>query len=138
MVTTHQYHILLQNLSIQAKHAEIFPNPHSSLISIGQLCDNECIVTFEKHKVIVSKNSGLWRFPHHHPAQNNKQANIMDPQLCNHSRPMAPRHPRAYCPTSQKGLAIFTIRYSAAQPNTPCSRQSRMDPSQHGQDSQIS
>ena len=101
-----------KKLSSQAKHAEIFPNLHPSLISIGQLCDDECIVTFDKHKFIVSKNkdiiiegyqdptNGLWRFPLHHPDHNNKQVNIMDPHLCNHSRPMASRNPREYCPTS--------------------------------------
>ena len=108
-----------KKLSSQAKHAETFPNLCSSLISIGILCVNECIVTIDNHKIIVSKNkyiiiefysdptNGLWRFPIHHPSQNNKQANILDPHLCNHSRPMSPRHPRAYCPTSQQDLAIF-------------------------------
>ena len=79
MESTHQAHIPLQNLSSQAKHAEIFPNLHSSIISIGKLCDNECIFTFEKRKVIVSKyediiiegyqepTNGLWQFPIHHP-----------------------------------------------------------------------
>ena len=105
--------------SSQAKYAEIFPNLHSSLISIGQLCEDECIVTFDKHKLIVSKNkdiiiegywdpkNGLWQFPLHHPSQNNRQAKILEPQLCNHIRPMAPWHPRAYFPTSQKDLAFF-------------------------------
>ena len=150
MASTHQSQIRLKKLSSQAKHAEIFPDLHSSLISIGQLCDDRCIVTFDKDKVIVSKNkyiiiegcwdpiNGLWQFPLHNPSQNTKQANILEPHLCNHSRPMAPRHPRAYHPTSQKELAIFTIRSSAAQPNAPCSRQSRMYPSQRGQDSQRS
>ena len=31
----------------------------------------------------------------------------MEPHLCNHRRQMAPRHPRAYLPTSQKDLAVF-------------------------------
>ena len=122
MASTHQAQIPLKNLSSQAKHAEIFPNLHSSLISIGQLCDDECIVAFDKHKVIVSKNkdiiiegcrdptNGLWQFPLHHSAQNNEQDNILEPHLCNHSRPMAPQHPRAYHPTSpdlvDKGLTF--------------------------------
>ena len=59
MTSTHQAQIPLTHLSSQAKYAEIFPNLHSSLISIGQLCDDECIVTFEKHKVIVSKNKDI-------------------------------------------------------------------------------
>ena len=96
-----------------------FPTSKSSLISIGQLCDDEFIVTFDNHKVIVSINKDiiiegyreptnrLWRFPLHHSDHNNKQANILEPHLCNHSRPMAPRHPRAYRPISQQDLAIF-------------------------------
>ena len=119
MAYTHHAQISLKHLSSQAKHAEIFTNLHYSLISIGHLCDDECIVTFDKHKVIVSKNkdiiiegyrdptNGLWRFPLHNTAQNNKQANILDPHLCNHSIPIAPRHLREYRPTSQQDLAIF-------------------------------
>ena len=51
--------------------------------------------------------NGLWQFPLHHSAQNNKQANILEPHSCNHSRPMAPQHSREYRPTSQQDLAIF-------------------------------
>ena len=119
MASTQQAHILLKNVSGKAKHEEMFTNLHSSLISIGKLCEDECKVTLDNHKVIVSKNkyliiegyrdpkNGLWRFPIHNPAQNNKQANILEPHLCNHSRTMAPRHPRAYRPTSQKYLEFF-------------------------------
>ena len=119
MASTHQAQIPLKNSSSQAKHAEIIPNLHSSIISIVQLCDDECIVNFDKHKFIVIKNkdiiiegyrdptNGLWRLPLHHPAQNNKQAKIMEPHLCKHSRPMAPRHPRSYRLTYQQDLAIF-------------------------------
>ena len=59
MAYTHQSHIPLEQLSIQAKHAEIFPKLHSSLISIVQLCDDACIFIFDKHKVIVSKNKDI-------------------------------------------------------------------------------
>ena len=119
MASSHQSQIPLRNLSIQAKYAENFPNLHSSIITIGKLCDDEYIVTFDKQKVIVSKNrdiiiegyrdptNGLWQCPFHHPAQNNKQENILEPHLCNHIRPMAPRQPRAYRPTSQQDLSIF-------------------------------
>ena len=41
MASTHQAQNPLHNLSSQAKHAEILPNLHTSLISIGKLCDNE-------------------------------------------------------------------------------------------------
>ena len=59
MASTHQAHIPLKYLSSQSKHAEMFPNLHSSLISIGQLCDYECIVTFENYKVILIKNKDI-------------------------------------------------------------------------------
>ena len=56
MESTHQAQIPLQDLSSQEKHAEIFPNLHSSLISIGNFCDNEGLVTFYNQKFIVIKN----------------------------------------------------------------------------------
>ena len=79
----------------------------------------ECIFTFNKHKLILSRHKDiiiegywdptnwLWQFPLHHTAQNNKQANILKPHLCNHSRPMVTRHPRSYHTTSQKYFAYF-------------------------------
>ena len=84
LASTYQAHISLQKLSSQAKHTEICPNLHSSLISIGQLCDDECILTFDKHKFIVSKNKDiiiegyqdpknkLCKWLLHHPSKNNK------------------------------------------------------------------
>ena len=80
MASTHQYHIPLNIISSQEKHAEIFPNLHSIIIPIGKLCDYGFIVTFDKHKGIESINkdiiiegypdpiNGLWRFPLHHTA----------------------------------------------------------------------
>ena len=55
MLSTHQSHIPPKNLSIQAKYVEILSNLHSSIIYIIQLCDNECIVTFDNHKFIVHR-----------------------------------------------------------------------------------
>ena len=59
MESTPQAHIPLKKLSSQAKHAEIFPNLHSSIVSTGELYDDERIVTFDKHKFIVSKNKDI-------------------------------------------------------------------------------
>ena len=58
-------------------------------------------------EVYQDQTNGLWWFPLHHIVHNNKQVNILEPHLCNHSIPMAPRHPRAYRPTSQQDLGIF-------------------------------
>ena len=93
MESTQPAQIPLQNSSSQAKHAEVFLNYHSNLISIRQIFDDGCIFIFDNHKVIVSKNkeiiievyrdptNGLWIFPLHRSAHNNKQVNIMEPHL---------------------------------------------------------
>ena len=123
MASTHQSKIPIHNLSSQSKHAEIFPSLHSSIVSIGKLCDNEWIATFDKHRFIVRKHrdnmiegyrdpmNGLWRLPLHDPAQNNQQSNMMEQSTIKHwsqhIKPMAPRHPIAYRPTSHKYKAIF-------------------------------
>ena len=44
-----------KELSKQAKHAEIFLNLHSSLISIGKLCEDECIGSYLRQAQIHSK-----------------------------------------------------------------------------------
>jgi hypothetical protein len=45
--SSHTCNILLTDLPHQARQAHILPGlVHNSLISVGQLCDNECIVTF--------------------------------------------------------------------------------------------
>ena len=54
MASTHQAQIPPKHLSSQEKHAEIFPNLRSSLISIGQLCDDEC---FDRLDNVFS---GIW------------------------------------------------------------------------------
>ena len=46
-------------LSKLAKKTAIFQHLHSSLISLGQLCDDECIVILGKHLLEVIKN-GIW------------------------------------------------------------------------------
>ena len=53
MAYTKQAQLSLQNLPKQAKNAEIFHTLHSGLISIGKLCDDECIVAFDKHKLVI-------------------------------------------------------------------------------------
>jgi hypothetical protein len=67
--------LTLTDLPPQARQAHILPGlVHRSLISVGQLCDNGCSVTFTQEQVTVSKNekcvmygsrdprSRLWRF----------------------------------------------------------------------------
>jgi hypothetical protein len=65
--SSHTCNLLLTDLPYQARQDHILPGlVHNSLISVGQLCDNECSVTFTQDQVTVSRNgkdpkSRLWR-----------------------------------------------------------------------------
>jgi hypothetical protein len=62
--SSHTCILLLTNLPHQARQARILPGlVHNSLISVGQLCDNECSVTFTQDQVTVSRNGkdGMYR-----------------------------------------------------------------------------
>jgi hypothetical protein len=55
--SSHTCDLLLTYLPPQARNAHILPGlVHNSLISVGQLCDNGCNVTFTQEQVTVSKN----------------------------------------------------------------------------------
>jgi hypothetical protein len=55
--SSHTCDLLLTNLPPQARKAHILPGlVHNSLISVGQLCDNGCDVTFNKYTVSVMNN----------------------------------------------------------------------------------
>ena len=122
MASTHQSYMFLHNWSIQEQYAEISPTLHSSLILIVQLFGDECLVTFDKHRVIVSKKANitevirypmnvLWQSQLHDQDQGNQKSNIIahirSKYWCQHIKPMAPQHPREYLPTSKQDLAIF-------------------------------
>jgi hypothetical protein len=88
---SHTCNILLTDLPPQAQQAHVIPGRvHNSLISVGQLCDNGCSVTFTQDQVTVSKNercvmygsrdptSRLWRV-------NLKQKFEKNEVRCNHA-----------------------------------------------------
>jgi hypothetical protein len=55
--SSHTCNLLLTGLPPQARQAHILPGlVHNSLISVGQLCDNGCSVTFTHDQVTVTKN----------------------------------------------------------------------------------
>jgi hypothetical protein len=55
--SSHTCDLLLTDLPPQARKAHILPGlVYNSLISVGQLCDNGCSVTFTQEQVTVSKN----------------------------------------------------------------------------------
>ena len=72
--STHVAHLPIPTLDENATKTYIFPNLHSALISIGQLCDAECTVIFSKHcakimnqhNVLITEGTrdlttGLWK-----------------------------------------------------------------------------
>jgi hypothetical protein len=55
--SSHTCGLLLTYLPPQARKAHILPGlVHNSLISVGQLCDNGCNVTFTQEQVTVSRD----------------------------------------------------------------------------------
>ena len=55
---THSAHLpLSSSLSPSATKTSLFPQLHNNLISIGQLCDDDCHVNFTKHSMQVTKNN---------------------------------------------------------------------------------
>jgi hypothetical protein len=101
--SSHTCNLLLAGLPPQAWQAHILPGIlHNSLISVGQLCDNGCSVTFTHDQVTVSKDkkcvmqgsrdpkSRLWRV-------NLKQKFEKQEVQCNHANDN----------TNQKDLKIY-------------------------------
>jgi hypothetical protein len=55
--SSHTCDLLLSDFPPQAQKAHILPGlVHNSLISVGQLCDNGCSVTFTQEQVKVSRD----------------------------------------------------------------------------------
>ena len=70
----------------QATQTIILPTLHNNLLSVGQLCDDNCTVTFNKHKINIYKNGelllqgfrsqngdGLWDLPIPRPPSRNHE-----------------------------------------------------------------
>jgi hypothetical protein len=87
--SSHTCNLLLTELPPQSRQAHILPGlVHNSLISVGQLCDNGCSVTFTQDKVTVSKiekcvmygsrdpKSRLWKVDLKHKFETNKQSTV--------------------------------------------------------------
>jgi hypothetical protein len=54
--SSHTCNLLITDLPHQARQAHIIPGlVHNSLVTVGQLCDNECSVTFTHDQVTVSR-----------------------------------------------------------------------------------
>ena len=77
---------LPSHLAAKTKVAKVLPSLHNSLLSIGQLCDDNCIAVFHKRYFFLLKNlkvllrglrnfsDGLWdvTLPHHKPTPTTK------------------------------------------------------------------
>jgi hypothetical protein len=89
--SSHTCDFLLTGFPPQARKAHVLPGlVHNSLISVGQLCNNGCDVTFNKYTVSVMNNikcvvtgaldpqSGLW-------CVNLRNAKTAIQSTCNHA-----------------------------------------------------
>ena len=76
LTATKKGRLPIPNLSPQARKTAIFDNLQNSLISLGQLCDDNCSVHLSKHKLVAIKDNkillqgtrsksgdGLWDIP---------------------------------------------------------------------------
>ena len=57
--STHQGLLDIKSLPETARVVNIFPDIHSSLLSIGQLCDADCKVNFDKNSVNICKDDKI-------------------------------------------------------------------------------
>ena len=57
MTNTHEATLRLPGVSPSASKAYVFNNMASSLLSIGQLCDDGCVATFDKDSVVIAKDN---------------------------------------------------------------------------------
>lgn len=55
--STHEAQLDLPHITPAAQHAHVFPKLHAPLLSIGQLCDNDCTATFTKQTAIITKDN---------------------------------------------------------------------------------
>jgi hypothetical protein len=100
--TTAACQLSLPQLPITAREAHILPGlAHSSLVSIGKLCDAGCEAKFDDQEVVITKNNidllrgqrnrftGLW----HIPLTNNEESTItlnMPTMECNNPTTIPP------------------------------------------------
>ena len=92
-ITAHaHYNLQLEHVSPQASEADILPSFKHSLLSVGQLCDDDCIAIFSKHKSTIY----------------NKQNQPVITGICNHSTGLYEQSiPRNDTPTTHQANATL-------------------------------
>jgi hypothetical protein len=126
----------IPQLPQEARQAHLLPGlTHSSLVSIGKLCDEGCEATFDKNKVVVSKDdttvltgtrdtrTGLWRFPMRtlrHPTPpavptNQQCANVLQLQT-GIRRMIKLLHATAFSPVKSTWIAAIKRGYFSTWP----------------------
>jgi hypothetical protein len=114
----------LSQLPITAREAHILPGlAHSSLVSIGKLCDVGCEAKFDNQEVVITKNNinllrgqrdrctGLWRIP----LTNNEESTITlnRPTMeCNNATTIPPNK---MCSKPDATIGHNTVCYNAYQ-----------------------
>jgi hypothetical protein len=89
--SSHTCNLLLTDLPPQARQAHILPElVHNSLVSVAQLCDNGCSVTFTQEQVTVSKNEKCVMYGSRDPKSRLRRVDLKkrfetDQVQCNHA-----------------------------------------------------
>jgi hypothetical protein len=89
--SSHTCNLLLTDLPHQARQAHILPGiVHNSLISVGQLCDSQCSVTFTHNQVTVSRKGKEVMYGSRDPKSRPWRVNLnqkVNPEIaqCNHA-----------------------------------------------------
>jgi hypothetical protein len=101
--SSHTCNLLLTDLPHQARQGHILHGlVHNSIISVGQLCDNECSVTFTYDQVMVSRKGKVVMYGSRDPKSRLWRVNLnqkLKPDIaqCNH----------AHDNNNQKDLIIY-------------------------------
>ena len=59
MESTHTGNIPFQGLSVEATKVQLFPEIRVNLISLGQLCDDGCIIHLHKKNIKIYKHNKM-------------------------------------------------------------------------------
>ena len=114
-ITAHAHsNLQFKNVSQKASEADILPSFKHSLLSLGQLCDDDCTAIFSKHKCTIynkqnkpvitgTRNYSMGLYKQHIPRHNNQnicQANATLPTI-NLQEHIKYLHQCAFSPTTR-------------------------------------
>ena len=130
------------NLPDKSRKAYIFPGLQKPLISIGTLCDNNCIAVFDAKRVTIydQNTRKIVMQVHRDPMTTLYMINMIAPlkSMTEYNIPEAFSDNHVYETKSKQELILFYHATCLAPQNVLLRKQSKEIPLHHGQDSQWS